>query len=93
MYLTIMHVLMSDTILGLGMHQLKKPELLDHETYILVVLVIQLCLTFATPWIVAHQAPLSIGILQARTLEWVAMASSSGSFLTQGLNLGLLHCR
>ena len=49
MYLTIMHVLMSDTILGLGMHQLKKPELLDHETYILVVLVIQLCLTLCDP--------------------------------------------
>ena len=28
---------------------------------------------------VAHQAPLSMGILQARTLEWVAMPSSRGS--------------
>ena len=28
----------------------------------------QSCLTFATPWIVARQAPLSIGILQARIL-------------------------
>ena len=26
---------------------------------------------FATPWTVACQAPLSIGILQARILEWV----------------------
>ena len=34
---------------------------------------------FATFWIVAHQAPLSMGILQARTLEWVAMPSSRGS--------------
>ena len=34
---------------------------------------------FATPWIVAHQAPLSMGILQARILEWVAMPSSRGS--------------
>ena len=33
----------------------------------------------ATPWTVAHQAPLSMGILQARTLEWVAMPSSRGS--------------
>ena len=32
-----------------------------------------------TPWTVAHQAPLSIGILQARILEWVAMPSSKGS--------------
>ena len=34
---------------------------------------------FATPWTVAHQAPLSMGILQARTLEWVAMPSSRTS--------------
>ena len=31
-----------------------------------------------TPWTVAHQAPLSMGILQARILEWVAMPSSGG---------------
>ena len=34
---------------------------------------------FATPWTVAHQAPLSMGILQARILEWVAMLSTRGS--------------
>ena len=28
---------------------------------------------------VAHQAPLSMGILQARILEWIAMPSSKGS--------------
>ena len=28
---------------------------------------------FGTPGTVAHQAPLSMGILQARILEWVAM--------------------
>ena len=28
---------------------------------------------------VARQAPLSMGILQTRILEWVAMASSMGS--------------
>ena len=33
----------------------------------------------ATPWMVARQAPLSMGILQARILEWVAMPSSRGS--------------
>ena len=33
---------------------------------------------FAAPWTVAHQAPLSMGILQARILEWVAMPSSRG---------------
>ena len=30
---------------------------------------------FATPWTVAHQGPLSLGII----LEWVAMPSSRGS--------------
>ena len=33
----------------------------------------------ATLWTVAHHAPLSMGILQARTLEWVVMPSSRGS--------------
>ena len=28
--------------------------------------------SFVTPWTVACQAPLSMGILQARILEWVA---------------------
>ena len=32
-----------------------------------------------TLWTVAHQALLSMGILQARILEWVAMPSSMGS--------------
>ena len=35
---------------------------------------------FATPWTVARQAPLSMGILQTRILEWVAMSASRGSF-------------
>ena len=34
---------------------------------------------FEMPWIVARQTPLSIGILQARLLEWVVMTSSRGS--------------
>ena len=34
---------------------------------------------FVTPWTIAHHAPLSMGILQARTLEWVAMPSCRGS--------------
>ena len=33
---------------------------------------------FVTPWTVAHQASLS-GILQARTLERIAVSSSRGS--------------
>ena len=31
---------------------------------------------FVIPWTVARQAPLPMGILQARVLEWVAMPSS-----------------
>ena len=37
----------------------------------------------ATPGTVARQAPLSMGILQAGILEWVAMPSSRGSSPTQ----------
>ena len=37
------------------------------------------CLTLCDPRTVAHQAALSMGILQARILEWVAMSSSRGS--------------
>ena len=33
---------------------------------------LQWCLTLCDLWTVAHQAPLSLGILQARILEWVA---------------------
>ena len=39
---------------------------------------------FATPWTVARLALLSMGILQARNLEWVVMS-------TQGSNPGLPH--
>ena len=34
---------------------------------------------FVIPWTVACRAPLSMGILHARILEWVAMPSSGGS--------------
>ena len=40
---------------------------------------------FATPWTVAHQAPLSMGILQARILEWVAMPSLQGDRPNPGI--------
>ena len=35
--------------------------------------------TYVMLWTVAHQTPLSMGILQARILEWVAISSSRGS--------------
>ena len=34
---------------------------------------------FVALWPVAHQAPLSVGILQAKILEWVAMPPLQGS--------------
>ena len=34
---------------------------------------------FVTLWTVTRQAPLSMGILQARILKWVAISSSSRS--------------
>ena len=36
-------------------------------------LVTQTCPTLVTLWTAAHQAPLSMAILQARILKWVAM--------------------
>ena len=36
-------------------------------------------LFFETPWIIVPQAPLSMGILQARILKWVAISFSRGS--------------
>ena len=47
---------------------------------------------FSTTWTAAFKAPLSMGILQARILEWVAMPFLQGIFPTQGLNSGL-HCK
>ena len=35
--------------------------------------------TLPPPWTLTRQAPLSLGILQARILEWVAMPSFRGS--------------
>ena len=43
---------------------------------------------FVTPW--THKVH---GILPARILEWVAIPFLQGTFPTQGLNPGLLHCR
>ena len=45
-----------------------------------VVQLLNLVWLFVTPWTVALQAPLSMGILQARILEGVVMPSSRGSF-------------
>ena len=47
---------------------------------------------FATPWTVAHQAPLPMGF--SRQEDWSGLPfPSPGIFPTQGLNHGLPHCR
>ena len=48
------------------------------------MLVAQSCTTLRNPWTVAHQAPLSMGILQARILKSVAMPPSRGSSQSRG---------
>ena len=42
-------------------------------------LLLSCVLLFVTPWSVVRQGPLSMGILQARILEWVAILFSRGS--------------
>ena len=46
---------------------------------LLLCLIAQSYPTLCSPMDCTHQAPLSMGILQARILEWVAMSSSRGS--------------
>ena len=43
---------------------------------------------FVTPWTIALQAALSMGILQAQILEWVAMPRP-GDLPNPGIELGL----
>ena len=54
----------------------ESPALCAAFTSSVKVKVTQLCPTLATPWTVPRQAPLIHGILQARTLKWVAISFS-----------------
>ena len=48
---------------------------------------------FVTLWTEAHQAPLSIGVLQARILEWVLISfSRQSSQLRDGTCVSLVSC-
>ena len=55
------------------------------EHAVLLCIVAQLCLTLCDPWTVAHQAPLSMGVLQARIkIEhnfWLFPSSEGGLYL------------
>ena len=55
----------------------------ERELLVLCVKSLQSCLTLCDPMDIAHQAPLSMGILQARILKWVATPSSRGSSQTR----------
>ena len=64
-----------------------KPQFL-----VVVALVTQSCPTLCDPMGCSPRGPLSMGILQSRILERVAIPFLRGFFPTQGSNLGLLHC-
>ena len=66
--------------------------MVDHSGESVKVLVSQSCPTLGDPMDYNSLGSSVLGILQARILEWVAI-SFSGYLPTQGLNLGLLHCR
>ena len=55
------------------------PVKLTTQNRIGLCLVTQVCPTLCEPRDCARQAPLSMGILQAKILEWVVMPSSRGS--------------
>ena len=57
------------------------------------VKVTQSCLTLCDPMDCSPPVSSVRGILQARTLEWVAISFSRGIFPTQGSNPGLPHSR
>ena len=61
-----------------------QPSVVSFHGYVLC-LVTQSCLTLCDAMTVTCQALLSMGILQARILEWVAMPSSRGSSQTRDL--------
>ena len=55
-------------------------------------LVAKSCLTLATPWTVAHQAPLSMGF--SRPEYWSGLSfPTTGDLPNPGVEPGLLHCR
>ena len=61
------------------MHHVVMPEKLKYSYISVLCLTTRSSLALCTPWTVALQALPSMGILQARILEWVAMPSYKGS--------------
>ena len=61
---------------GIILSEIKPDRYKYYITSLICVLVTQSCLTLCNPWTAAHQAPLSMGIFQARILEWFAISFS-----------------
>ena len=57
---------------SLGLEDLLEKEMGTHSSI----------LAWKIPWTVAYQAPLSMGILQARKLDWILIPFSRGIFPT-----------
>ena len=81
------------------MHQATRPHLpvktkslQPSSTLCLAVLSCSVVSSSLWPHGLACQAPLSMGFLQARILEWVTTPSFKGIFTIQGLNPGLPLC-
>ena len=92
-WVQILKQLLGDTILFVAFcgHWRRRPELDanalsrptlvawdESELHVHAHSVAQSRPSLCNPWTVAHQAPLSMGIFQARMLEWVALTSSRG---------------
>ena len=61
---------------------LDKNPTLFHNKVLVILLVGQSCPSLATPWTVAHQAPMSMGL--TRQENWSGLPfPSPGDFLTQ----------
>ena len=69
----------------------RKPSGHEYSLIKVKVLVTQPCLTLCNLWTVAYQAPLSLEFSRQEYWSWLS-CPPPGMFLTQGLNLGFLHC-
>ena len=61
---------------GLDINILSEVSRTEKDHAISLICLVSCVRLFAALWTVAHEAPLSLRIVQARILEWVAMPSS-----------------
>ena len=77
--LSILPQISTPPLIRYQMHHVVMPEKLKYSYISVLCLTTRSSLALCTPWTVALQALPSMGILQARILEWVAMPSYKGS--------------